>query len=130
MVSGQYRKLGIVMVFSFDNSVVLATLVGVLLLWNLESETTREIYGLKSLTGKIPNEKVREAVQLIVFVGLGTYIALLLANPSTPRQAFAAGLGWVAGINKLAGNPKPASSKKKKALPKEKTKTAIAGKEE
>lgn len=35
-------------------------------------------------------------LEFIIFVALGVYVGLLLAQPSTPQQAFAAGSAWTA----------------------------------
>ena len=84
-----------------------------MLLWGMESDTDRERYSLGSLTARIPNDAAKEIVQFIIFLCIGTYVALLLSEPEKAKQAFAAGLGWTAGVNSAAKRVRRSSNKKK-----------------
>ncbi|MDA2933328.1 hypothetical protein MYX82_03185 [Acidobacteria bacterium AH-259-D05] len=39
-------------------------------------------------------------LNFIIFVVVGTYAAIVLADPETPRQGLAAGLAWTAFVTK------------------------------
>jgi hypothetical protein len=77
---------------------IVATFFGALLLWCKEPPDTLRVYKLSTITDRIPNRSVRYWVQLGVFLTLGTFVALAFTSPSNVRQAFAAGLGWTAGL--------------------------------
>lgn len=76
--------------------------VGAALLWaKLGNQRNRKVYGLTDLVDAlIPAEwaRSRMIVQLIVFVAIGTFVTVQVFAPSTGGQAFAAGLGWTAGL--------------------------------
>src|SRR5438445_4520509 len=61
------------------------------------SSAERVLIVMDVLTGRKSfqtwNENVRYVIQLIVFLILGTFVALIFTSPTNPRQAFAAGLG-------------------------------------
>lgn len=77
---------------------ILATFFGALFLWCKEPPNTLRVYRLAAITDRIPNESARYWVQLGVFLIIGTFVALAFTTPSNVRQAFAAGLGWTAGL--------------------------------
>ncbi len=77
---------------------IIATVAGVIFLWCKEPPNSLRVYKLSPLTDRIPNESARYWIQLGVFVLLGTFFALAFTTPSNVRQAFAAGLGWTAGL--------------------------------
>lgn len=69
--------------------------VGATILWAKMRRSKRDIYGLTEITKQyIPNEKVRIIVELAIFLIIGCLVSVGVINPSTPAQAFAAGLGW------------------------------------
>lgn len=85
---------------------VVATLLGALILWCKEPPNSLRAYKLSEITDRIPNESVRYYVQLTAFLVIGTFAALVLTNPSKVSQAFAAGLGWTAGLSgRTSGSP-------------------------
>jgi hypothetical protein len=92
---------------TFDNPywLVLATLIGALLLWCKEPPDSLRAYKLADITDRIPNENIRYYVQLTAFLAIGTFAALALTTPSKVSQAFAAGLGWTAGLSGRATDP-------------------------
>lgn len=101
----------------FDRPVwlVIATLVGALILWCKEPPESLRVYKLSAITDRIPNEHLRYYVQLISFLVIGVFAALSLAGPMNVRQAFAAGLGWTAGLSSRPGASSP--KKKQKSAP-------------
>lgn len=48
-------------------------------------------------------ERIKNGVEPVLFVALGTFLAVMIISPVTPAQAFAAGLGWTG----LATAPNP-----------------------
>jgi hypothetical protein len=80
--------------------IIIASVAGTILLWCKEGPGKRRVYSLSELVDRLPlAENVRYTIQFFVFVILGTFIALLLTEPSDGKQAFAAGLGWTAGLS-------------------------------
>jgi len=51
-------------------------------------------------------ENVRYRMELVIFVLVGTIVALGIARPSTVAQAFSAGLGWTGIAAKPSHNRK------------------------
>jgi len=95
---------------NFDNPIwlILATVIGALILWCREPPDSLRVYKLAAITDRIPGANVRYFVQLGTFLLIGTFAALALTSPTKVSQAFAAGLGWTAGLSGRA----EASSKK------------------
>ena len=56
------------------------------------------------------SEKVRIRFEMIVFMVIGTVVAIGLTSPSTAPQAFSAGLGWTG----LAAKPSLSGSKRQR----------------
>ena len=80
---------------------VVATAAGAILLWCKEGPEKLRVYALSPVVERLPmNEQWRYIIQMLVFIVLGTFVALLLTDPQNVRQAFAAGLGWTAGLSK------------------------------
>lgn len=52
-------------------------------------------------------ENTRARLEMIIFVVVGTAIAVALTNPTSASQAFSAGLGWTG----LAARPNPEGTK-------------------
>ena len=100
--------------FDFDQPgwLIVGALVGAVLLWSKETPGRLRVYYLSDLFDQVPklNETARYFLQLSVFLGIGTVVSLLLTNPQHVQQAFAAGLGWTAGLS--TGQPKKAGHKK------------------
>ena len=81
--------------------IIVAVVAGTTLLWCKEGREKLQVYSLSRLVQLLPFSKnTQYVVQVVVFVALGSFIALLLTEPSNPRQAFAAGLGWTAGLTR------------------------------
>lgn len=57
-------------------------------------------------------DHVRYRVELLIFVVLGTLIAMGIAKPSNVQQAFSAGLGWTGLAAKPGGAARPRSKGK------------------
>lgn len=75
--------------------------VGALILWAKLGRQNRRIYGLTEIVETLVPahwRRVRVVIQLIVFIALGTYVSVEVFGPATGGQAFAAGLGWTAGL--------------------------------
>jgi len=77
---------------------IVATFFGALFLWCKEPPGALRVYKLAAITDRIQNESARYWIQLGIFLILGTFVALAFTAPSNVRQAFAAGLGWTAGL--------------------------------
>jgi len=95
--------------------VITCTIIGALVLWCKEPPDRLRVYYLSDITDRIPKESWRYWIQLAVFLTLGTLVALVFTNPTTPAQGLASGLGWTALITK--------SSEKKRSPPRRKKTT-------
>ena len=105
-------KSGEVMIkFEHPLWLVAATFFVVLILWCKEPPGSLRAYKLAEITDRIPNESVRYWIQLSVFLIIGTFAALALTNPSKVSQAFAAGLGWTAGLSGRTTGAHPKKSR-------------------
>jgi hypothetical protein len=71
------------------------TAAGAVILWGKLAREGRKVHFLSDLLIRyIPNEPLRKIIEPLVFVAFGTYLAVGVIDPTTERQAFAAGLGW------------------------------------
>ena len=98
--------------FNGSGWIIFFTVLGVLVLWCKESTTASgepskvafkkmRVYRLTPLVEMLPvSENWQTAIQLVVFVVLGTLLALAFGRPTTVVQGFTAGLGWTAGLTK------------------------------
>ena len=80
--------------------------VGALILWAKMRREDRKAFALTEIINAFtnPNQKrLRLILELIIFISLGCYVTILLFGPTTEGQAFAAGLGWTAGLTVDAG---------------------------
>jgi uncharacterized membrane protein YbjE (DUF340 family) len=69
--------------------------VGIVILWGKMKKNQRNVYALTELVGQlISNAKLRVCAELVVFLAIGSVVAMGIIDPTTPAQAFAAGLGW------------------------------------
>lgn len=85
--------------------IVVSVLIGAILYWNRAGKGGRRSFLLlRSLTQLIPHRQWREAADMLVFVVIGCIIVLLVVEPSTPQQGFAAGLGWTGLLSEAASN--------------------------
>ena len=74
---------------------------GALLLWcRLGKGKAREVYGLSDILRRYIAEDVREKIEPILFVLLGTVLSVGIIQPTTAAQAFAAGVGWTSLASK------------------------------
>jgi hypothetical protein len=74
---------------------------GALLLWCRLGNKAREVYQLSNLLRRfIRNDSIREKIEPVLFVLLGTVLSIGIIQPSTPAQAFAAGVGWTSLASK------------------------------
>jgi hypothetical protein len=86
---------------------IIAAAVGALILWCKELPDNKRVYGLSELFELMGIPQVtRFFAQMIIFLALGTFVALILTNPSHAKQAFAAGLGWTAGLSTSKRKPR------------------------
>jgi hypothetical protein len=75
--------------------------VGAAILWAKLGKQNRRVYGLSEMVDLLFPESwkhVRMLVELIIFLSLGTFVTVQVFGPSTGGQAFAAGMGWTAGL--------------------------------
>ena len=56
------------------------------------------------------SEKTRLVLEMVIFIAVGTLVAMGVGKPSTVPQAFGAGLGWTG----LAAKPQPGSENRNK----------------
>jgi hypothetical protein len=83
-----------------DWNILAAAAAGSVLLWYKEGRGSRQVAFLSEYIDLMDlSEKARNAFQLTIFIVLGVAIVLWITAPQTPRQAFAAGLGWTAGLS-------------------------------
>lgn len=83
-------------------SLCLFTAVGTAVLYaKLNSRKTQQkIYALTPILERwVPDEKVRYALEPLVFIVLGTAVGLFFGQPVNPAQAIAAGLGFTAAFS-------------------------------
>ncbi len=104
--------------FNFDQPswLIVGALVGAILLWSKETPGRLRVYYLSDLFDHVPklNETARYFLQLAIFLGIGTVVSLWLTNPQHVQQAFAAGLGWTAGLS--TGQPKRSRAQERDAI--------------
>ena len=75
--------------------------VGALLLWGKLGKQGREAYGLSDVLKRFGlNEKLRLAIEPVMFVALGAFLAVVFVQPITVAQAVAAGVGWTGLVSK------------------------------
>lgn len=73
------------------------TAVGVSILWARMGYRRVRVYALSELVEQFRlSQKVNVIIQFCVFLALGIVVAVALVEPTSPPQAFAAGLGWTA----------------------------------
>ena len=75
--------------------------IGAAILWGKLGKDSRRTYALsKVVETLIPPScpRFRVVAELAIFLGLGTYLTVEIFGPATGGQAFAAGMGWTAGV--------------------------------
>jgi hypothetical protein len=73
----------------------ICTACGALILWGKLAKQGRSVYFLSNILDLyISRVSWRRGIEPILFVALGTFIAVMVIDPRTGAQAFAAGLGW------------------------------------
>lgn len=86
------------MLFESEISIVFFTFIGVTVLWGKFGREGLRPYLLPMVFDlffrKNPDGPWRLTTEFVVFAVVGIVLALGLAEPSSPAQAFAAGLGW------------------------------------
>lgn len=80
----------------------LITAIGAVLLWGRLGRTKVKAYVLSAWldTFMKPDGFVRVTVEVVLFVGIGTFLALGLCAPATFAQALGAGFGWTSLVAK------------------------------
>lgn len=69
--------------------------VGIVILWGKMKKNQRGVYALTELISQlVSNAKMRACLELAMFLVIGSIVSIGVIDPSTPAQAFAAGLGW------------------------------------
>jgi hypothetical protein len=71
--------------------------LGAIVLWGKLGKDKRKAYVLGDLLDKLLPPtwiKTRVTSELLIFVALGSVVAVSLVQPATTAQAVAAGLGW------------------------------------
>jgi hypothetical protein len=77
---------------------------GACLLWSRLARQGRQVLGLSHfLSLYIGQERVRNGMEPLLFVGIGTFVAAMVFSPITGPQAFAAGLGWTGLLSSAPG---------------------------
>jgi len=75
--------------------------VGALFLWGKLAKHGREVYGLTDVLERMGcSSKVRRALEPVLFVALGAFIAVGFVQPTTIPQAIAAGISWTGLFSK------------------------------
>jgi hypothetical protein len=75
--------------------------VGAAFLWGKLAKHGREVYGLTDILERMGvGEKVRRALEPVLFVALGAFVAVGFVQPATIPQAIAAGIGWTGLFSK------------------------------
>ena len=83
--------------------VVASIMLGAIFYWSKGGRKGRQSFRyMRSMTQLISNQKWREAVDMAVFVVFGCVVVLLIVEPSTPQQGFAAGAGWTGLLSEVA----------------------------
>lgn len=86
-----------------DWSMIGYTAAGATMLWARWGRDKMKSFGVADLIGLLPvADAWKHFLEFLVFIGLGAFIAIGLTSPSTPAQAFAAGLGWTGLFGKKA----------------------------
>jgi hypothetical protein len=69
---------------------------GAFILWGKLSLTQEQSVAFltRFLELYISRAGIRKGIEPLLFVALGTFLAVMIIAPVTPAQAFAAGLGW------------------------------------
>jgi hypothetical protein len=63
--------------------------------------SSRQVYALSDILKQfIRNDNIREKIEPVMFVLLGTVLSIWIIQPTTPAQAFAAGVGWTSLASK------------------------------
>jgi hypothetical protein len=71
--------------------------MGCAILWAKMKASQRSVYGLTDMICVfVPDTwpKLRGLLEIAIYLTVGSLIAIAIITPSTPAQAFAAGLGW------------------------------------
>jgi hypothetical protein len=69
--------------------------VGATVLYSTWGRRKLRPYLLSDLIDTLPiSENLRVWIEFVVFIGIGTVVAVALTRPSNQAQAFSAGLGW------------------------------------
>ena len=72
---------------------------GALLLWCKEGPEKLRVYALSPIVDRLPvGENARYCVKLAVFLALGSFMGLVLTEPTNARQALTAGFAWTAAL--------------------------------
>jgi hypothetical protein len=71
------------------------TAVGAVLFWSLKGRTKLRVFALSDVVEKvISNPRLCYVVEFFLFVSIGCFVAVGVADPGNPRQAITAGLAW------------------------------------
>ena len=75
---------------------VFSTALGAFMLWAKWSQKRSKVFILADVIELFCEKDSQTARQLefIVFIALGCFVGIVMVEPATIRQAFAAGLGW------------------------------------
>jgi hypothetical protein len=73
---------------------VIYTAIGAAVLWSTWGRTKLKPYFLPELIRYLPGERWHPLIEFALFIALGVVVGIGFTNPSNPRQAISAGLGW------------------------------------
>lgn len=80
---------------------VLFTGIGAALLWAKMGRERIRTFALSELIGLLKfSDRPATFLEFLVFIALGTLLAVAIVQPTNAMQAFAAGLGWTSLLTK------------------------------
>lgn len=96
--------------FDAPGWIIFFTALGAIFLWFKENAASTKsgqsprnlrVFALAALIDRLNlSENVRWGIQLLIFVALGTVVALAFAKPTNAIQAASAGMGWTAAFSR------------------------------
>jgi hypothetical protein len=82
--------------FTFWN--VVYTAIGASVFWSTWGRTKLKTFVLPDLVRYLPWKRWHPLIEFVLFIALGCVVGVGVTNPTNPRQAITAGLGWTGAI--------------------------------
>jgi len=83
------------------------TAIGAAVFWAKWGRSRLRAYVLSDFVALLPlSRRGRAAVELLIFLALGSIVGIGVANPLNVTQAITAGFGWTGIVTKLPGTPR------------------------